>query len=348
MRSAIAIAMALVLAGCGVRLDEPAPAPAADPAPAVTGGCRPFEADGVTRVSGRISAVDLANGSTLLVAGAARVDGKDVDNVGFVVAGGAGALDCYAGATRLPDAVVGPSASGPLVEALAPVVADGERWLFYAASRWDASADFGIAKVGYGVARWDDAAKQFVPGADLLWTADRPSFGSAAVVEGGRVYVYGCVDTSFSADCYVARAPVDRIDDAGAYEYSSGGTHFTSDIDEAWPVLSASDPVSVVADPAGARWLMLYAPVLGSTVTVRSGLSPAGPWSNAFDVASCDLPDKEAFCTGVTALGAPAGGALRVSYAIATFTAGAAASDPAGYWTRVASVTLPAELPRGK
>ena len=98
--------------------------------------------------------------------------------------------------------------------------------------------------------------------------------------------------------------------------------------------------------PGSGRWLMLYSPPLSSTLRVRSGLAPEGPWSAPIDVATCDLADPDMFCGGVhlhPALGRDAGTVV-VSYAAASLSAGTderRAAEPEKWWPRFAVLALP-------
>jgi hypothetical protein len=109
---------------------------------------------------------------------------------------------------------------------------------------------------------------------------------------------------------------------------------------------SGATAVDVAPLPSIGRWLMAYAGPLGTTIIVRSGLSPQGPWSGPITVARCDLADADMFCTDVRlhpALSVPAG-SIAVSYAIASLSADAAtrqAREPQAWWSRLGVLGLP-------
>lgn len=361
MRRSEIVLLAALAAGCSVRLDH-LPASTSSPtdggAPTVD-GCHLFHSGSGSKpaLAGRVTSVAMPDGRALWIASTLRVDGHDVHAAGAWVAPETPVAGCFAGTAWIggakPRSLLAQSPLGAdmTTDALAPVRAGNDVFLYYALSRPAPDEPFGTHLMGYGVARWDGASESFVSDKSLLWTGDRPDYGVAVAVDGATAYVYGCQSGGFLRDdCFVARAPVDRLDDASAYEYSTGGGHWSAQADDAWPVVTdAGDPVAVMHDAARHRYLMAYVTPLGDTLTVRSGLGADGPWSGPFDVARCTLPDKDAFCGGVALHPELAGripsGSVAVSYAFSTFTAGAAEAAPEAYWSRLSVLALPRELP---
>lgn len=328
----LALLFGVFALGCGIRLDEPTPKQKSKVDVPVVEACRWFEGSG-TRVAGRVSSVLLGDGNRLFIAG--NVAG--VENVSFVVPESATPDDCFANATRIDPAVL------PLGDqVLTSVLVEGVPWVYFA--RFDTSSGNPFPeRAGIGVARWDANTLTFVPSEPLLWTGDRPSFGSGALVDAGYVYVYGCQEGGFlSSDCFIARAPTSAIDDESAYEYYAGGSHFTAAVDDAFQVFEAGDPVAVMAVPGRERFLAAYVTPLGEEVTLRSGLGAFGPWSKPQPSIGCDV-GPDAFCAD-TVLHA-FDGRLFVSYSILTFEAGKAEADPEAFWSRLAPVDVPGTLP---
>jgi hypothetical protein len=123
-----------------------------------------------------------------------------------------------------------------------------------------------------GVATQDQKDGRFRPGPTALWTPDRPPYGTVAVAVATDVDVVGCRNARFlDSDCFMARVPAASLDDESAYAYYVGGGRYSTRIDEAWPMTTGPSSLDVV--PWGDRWLMAYVSPLGSTITVRSGLS---------------------------------------------------------------------------
>jgi hypothetical protein len=332
---------AAVSLGCAVNLDPDPPRARPALAPEALDGCLPLS-DRVDSLEGRLELLELDASRSVLIAASARFDGKAVAS-GFAVDDGpldgcATGLTPVRGRPLLDLAALGGSREG---RPLGGVTADVP-YLFFAA---DSSVDFRTD--GYGVARWDPKAERFIA-VSLLWTGDRPSYGSAAVLDGDFIYVFGGIPARFlAADAYVARAPVDALTEPAAYEYWAGGGSWTPNPDAAMPLVEAGTSPSVVYDTEHARWLMAYTSPLSDEITVRSGLGVTGPWSQPFTLGRCDLPsiDDGAFCGDVTLVPtwAPNGG-IALTQAVASFgrPEGATASD---YWTRLIRVEWPAGLP---
>ncbi len=345
MRAELVLAACLVVLGavpgCAVNLDpDPPRAGVPDDAPTLD-GCLPLT-DRVESLAGRLELMQLVDGSPLAIAASARFDGKDVTS-GFTL-GDSGAGDCLTGLTPLPARpLLDISSLGKSLVArpLGGVTTDAA-YLYFAAEN-----GLDLQTLGYGVARFEPDEQRFV-GVRLLWTSDRPSYGSAAVVDGDFVYVFGGLAARFlAADAYVARAPLAGLTEPAAYEYWSGGGAFSPNADEAMPLVEAGTSPSVAYDVEHARWLMAYATPLGTELTVRSGLGVTGPWSLPVTLGGCDLPsvDDGAFCGDLTLVPLLAArGEIALTQAVGSFgrPEGATASD---YWTRLVKAAWPAGLP---
>lgn len=221
-------------------------------------------------------------------------------------------------------------------------------WLYFQDSAADPTAPFGVRTDGYGVALRQGGAARFEPSAQLLWTADRPTFGQAAILHQGKIYVFGCSGYGFlQAHCSVARVEEARAADESAYEYYVGAGRFTGGADNAWPLVEAGTSMAVYLDGARQRWVMVYTHPLGQVLYARTGLSPSGPWSAEHAWARCQLPaeDPEAFCADAavhTPFHWSAGGEPAVTYAVRSLVPRA---PPEAYITRLMRVALPEGLP---
>ena len=299
---------------------------AAAPLP-VLAGCRPLQGL-VQGLSGGLRSVPQSAG-LLVIADDAQIGHANVPSLQVLAPSSSSASDCLASA-----AFVGGVPSSALPASLAPLAAvslGGAVTLYV-----NRPSGFGVAALG--------ASSVPVP----LWTSDRPAFGTAAVIDDGNVYAYGCLGARFlDGDCFLARAPASSIASIGAYQYYVGSERWSPRVEDAWPMTSGATAVDVAPLPSLGRWLMAYAGPLGTTIIVRSGLSPQGPWSGPIEVAQCNLADGDMFCSDVRlhpALAAPAG-SIALSYAIASLASDAAArqaQDPAAWWTRLGVLTLPA------
>ena len=336
---ALGLLSALALAGCetelpGGDLSEPATQPeAAAPLPVVP-GCMPFRSlPGVSALNGAVRSLVLPDGSALLVVDDATAATVDVPSLALTLPAGAGIDDCLASASV---AFGGPTSAfdPPSLSPLSGVVAAGTTVFYYA----DGSGSIGVAAQG--------GDGRFRPTAMQLWTSDRPPYGTAAVVDGEDIDVLGCVGARFlDTDCFAAQAAASSVADESAYQYYVGGGRFSPRVDDAWPVTTG--PTSFDLVPVGDRWVLIYVTPLGSTITVRSGLTPFGPWSAPIDVAACDLADPDMFCGGIhlhPEVTSPPGTVV-LSYAPVTLSSDAAArriADPDKWWPRFVALELPA------
>lgn len=334
------IALALVAAGCAVDLDDPAAAGPVVPEPDLVQlrGC-PALLHAADAVEGRLERVQLPSGQTLFVAASLTHSG---------VTASATVLATDPNPCAESDAVV---AAQPAIDAdslgegvnarpQALLATDQSALAFFSAERVDPA--YGFVTVGRGLARWDASSSRFVEPM-LLWTGDRPSFGSGAVLHGGKVYAFGSKQARFlSADIYVARADLDRVTEVGAWEYDNGGGNWTASVDHAWPMVEGGDPVGVQWNSGLQRWMLVYAEPLGDRLLLRTGLGPSGPWSAATVLGRCDLPDglPGLFCSDVALNRDDTLDRFVISHGIATFDRppGATVLE---FWTRWLEVDVP-------
>ena len=361
MRSELLL-VALCVSGCALDLrDAAAPASPPPPSVAVAPGCALArdEGAGLLGVLGEVRTLAMGDGQILWLLETLRTR---------VPAGGEAtwrdvALPTPATPTAgtCPSPEPGAGDPVPLFDAasfgpgqsaqpLAPLRIGATTWLYFARDVADPAAPYGIRRLGYGIARADGALPPFHAVGTALWTGDRPSFGVAAVQQDELVYVYGCKNAGFlNADCYVARVGDQSPDDASAYAYSSGGGHWSSDLEHATPIFHGGGTLGVQFEAGRQRYVAAYVTPLGNRISVRSGLSPSGPWSEAREVAGCALPagDRGSFCGGVALhpeLGGLAPGTLAVTYAIQTFQRPAGLGDD-DYASRLVQIVLPTDLP---
>jgi len=339
MRVEPSLALCGLLLGCAVNIgqNDDGPSKPSSDVPALH-GCLPL-ADRAAAVTGRISELSLPDQSTLVLADSANVDGV-VSSVGF-----ANALpDCLSASTPLSARpIVDLSALGVASVALPLAAVSGsETFLYFSAQHSD-----GFASDGIGVARWN-AENQRFDALALLWTADRPSYGSAAARVGDWVYVLGGLPARFlSADIYLARVPSAAIAEPSAYEYWQGGGNFGPDADSALPLVEGGSAPSLAFSAARERFILLYATPFAQEITVRSGLSVSGPWSAPYVLGQCDLPssDPSAFCGDLTLFPELSSDTeIAFTQGVASF-ARPAASTAQDSWTRLVRAPWPENLP---
>lgn len=349
-RSILGVAL-VAASGCsvpiGVDRSIPDAGAATGPVVAIAPNCLLFggpSASPTPQIDSPIS-VALPSGASVWLYGAAGA----YEQLDF--AAGATLGSCVEGARAIGATAAFEPASLPaheLFTMLSATTTSAGSSLFYEALTPDSTAAFGVRSLGRGVAILDDKTGQFVVGGAPLWTSDRPSYGVASVVVDDELYAFGCLDDGFlSADCYVARAPAAAVGDPAQYEYAIGGGRWSSNVEDAWPVVrDAGAQIDVAWIASLDRFVMVYATPLGTTLHVRSGLAPDGPWSEDYEIAACDLADSDLFCASIHAHPelTASDGALPVTYAIDSLSddfAARTAADPAKYWPRLARLQLP-------
>ena len=333
--------MLAVLAGCSVNIASESDAPPAPASVPTLSGCLPL-ADAVSALTGGVLVLDVPDQRTLVIASSATVGGK----VGSAAFSGAAGSCLTHGSVLSAQPLIDCSKLGSALQCR-PLgsVSTGPRdvFLFFSADHSD-----GLATDGVGIAHWDASAGRFSADS-LLWTSDRPDYGSAAALVGDSVYVFGALGARFlAADVYFARVPKAQLAVPSAYEYWQGGGSFGADPDSARPVVEGGLSPSVAWAEAQQRWLMLYATPLADSVTVRTGLGITGPWSAPHTLGQCDLPasDPSSFCADLALTPSLASGdEIAFTQGVGSFARPARATDE-DFWTRLVRTPWPNELPR--
>ena len=352
MRIEKVMVLAVVGLGCAIRLDSNPPDAPDGGQPAPLSSCTPL-AGVAASVTGRLVWVRLPDGRELVVAGDATVAGER-NSYGFVSPSPAAASSfdaCLATLTPLPNHPIvdlTALAPGDRVAPLSAITTATDTYLFFSAVHAD-----GLAADGVGVARWDAAASRFTAPV-FLWTADRPSYGSGAALDGAFVYLFGGQGGEFlSADMFVARVAVEQIAVPGAYQYWGGGGTWVTDPDRSVPFAEGGTAPSVAWDVLRGRWLLAYTTPLATEISVRAGLGPSGPWSLPVTLGRCALPaeDPGAFCGDVVLYPSlpPAGAAaegdeILLVQGAGSFDRPAGVSDDA-YAFRLVHAAWPSSLP---
>ncbi len=174
------------------------------------------------------------------------------------------------------------------------VLDDGSIVFYMVKVRRDSPFAWHVSSVGLGrvAAGSTDGART----AETIWDAnsgfgDRLAGARSPVRDGADVIVY--LRTERGAN-YVARAPIDRLADVGAYTYWDG-TRWQPRPQAAQPIwaapegaegLPADNGVSVTFDDASGKWLAMYNGQL-ATVAVRTAEHPWGPWSEPVTWLDC-------------------------------------------------------------
>ncbi|AKF07324.1 hypothetical protein DB32_004473 [Sandaracinus amylolyticus] len=212
---------------------------------------------------------------------------------------------------------------------------------------FDPDAGFGVRALGVGLAR-REGERFVVP--DWLFDPDTEDFGDAAIVFEDHLYAYGCPGPPewLEEDCFVARAPLDAVDDRDAWQVL--GERGWGEGAPRRVFGSGPHRGPVVRDPRGPGLLHVYAIGFGERLEIQRADRPEGPWSAPRPLIDCELPegDPEAYCAGpgihVELFDPLRPDALVVSYSIGTLAPDGPerrARDPRAYHARVVRASRP-------
>ena len=178
------------------------------------------------------------------------------------------------------------------------VVWDGARdraLVFYRKTRTPVVSGGDPTRVGTSLAIWgrpDQPATRPVvrPGAaepTLLFDADEPPWGSAALAIGPWLYAYACVPAKpFGMPCRLARVPLERALDRTTWRFYARGS-WTSDWHAATPVVDGFDQMSVERNDYLGKDVAVITRLWSSVISLRTADRPEGPWS---EVALLEVP----------------------------------------------------------
>ncbi len=339
---------------CAVPLDhefDDNGAPTIMAQPPVVQSCEPLHGTpGLASLIGDLRSVPVTRGSALWIADqGVDTDGNVRAPAAFLVSG-AGSADCNSLSASWLATAVKPSPQLPegLILPLDVTETTSGQVLSYQLFTPDAGDPLALRTLGFGVGLQTDETQPFATTAVLLWSADRPSFGSSLLRSADALLLFGCRSAEYLAsDCFLGRVQQASVTLAAAYEYWAGD-HWSGNVDDAAPVVKGvASTIAVRPDATNPkRLIMTYVTPLGSTLVARSALAPEGPWSEPVVLASCDFGSAgpEAFCSGGQQhpeLAPP--GSLALSYDAHWFTDGGASIGNA--WPRLALVAVPADLP---
>jgi len=137
----------------------------------------------------------------------------------------------------------------------------------------------------------------------IPWGHAKRLFGSSVLLREGYCYVYGSVDTTTEGwmrkHMILARAPVDRLDDFGAWRFFADGA-WIADAEQAEPICEdVAGEFSVSYQPAVGRYVLVYTEGgLSENIALRFSPRPQGPWGPAVRVYRCPEAgwDAKIFC----------------------------------------------------
>lgn len=180
----------------------------------------------------------------------------------------------------------------------------GARWAVWPGSPvWDAPrnralifygliyaepGDFNFHGEGQAVAVWNDYAALpqrpvITPGAahpQLLFQKGEPPWGTAALIDHGQLYAFGCDSDSngLSPPCYLARVDPAQVLDRSAWRFWDGSS-FTAEGKTA--VFTGAPSMRVAYSAHLGLWAAIYCEPLSNRVVIRTASELSGPWSSA-------------------------------------------------------------------
>ncbi|QNI30648.1 DUF4185 domain-containing protein [Alloacidobacterium dinghuense] len=152
--------------------------------------------------------------------------------------------------------------------------------------------NFNFQAVGNSVATWQSLEDQpqrptinppVVAGhPDLLFNEHEPSFGSAALICRGTLYIYGCGIPTSGSDkgCRLGKVNPANVLDRSTWSYYAGNGHWSSQAGHAVSVFAGDNILSVAWNSYLQRYLAVYSAPLSQNVMMRTAPNPEGPWSD--------------------------------------------------------------------
>jgi hypothetical protein len=150
---------------------------------------------------------------------------------------------------------------------------------------------FNFQAVGYSVASWQNLSTQpqrpnisppvVTAHPDLLFNQNEPAFGTASLISGGVLYVYGCgiFTSSFDEGCRLGKVAPENVLSRSAWSYYAGNGNWSSNIGDAISTFSAASIVSVAWNNYLQLYLAVYSEPFSQDVMLRTAPAPEGPWS---------------------------------------------------------------------
>lgn len=201
---------------------------------------------------------------------------------------------------------------------------EAERALLVYTKIYGEPGEWNFHGVGTGIAVWtgldDPVVRPVIDSAaehpTLLW-GDDGGLASAAVVDGGMLYLFGCHGSD--KHCKLGRSPLADVHNPAAWRYFAGGDSWTANASDAVGLFSAMDMTTVHWNDYLQAWIAFYSPPFENRIMMRTAPALTGPWSAPMHVvdtlAPGDNPDGSAYSGLGHAELARAGGRIEyVSY----------------------------------
>ncbi|MFY9531176.1 MAG: DUF4185 domain-containing protein [Candidatus Acidiferrales bacterium] len=171
------------------------------------------------------------------------------------------------------------------------IIADpsGNRALIFYNLISAAPGNFNFHELGNSVAIWLNFADQpqrptinppvVADHPDLLFSANEPNFGSAALMKQGTLYVYGCGSVGLGKECKLGRVNPANVLDRNAWTFFAGNGDWSTQVGDAVSVFGGDDILNVSWNQFLQRYVAVYSQPLSENVMLRTSPNPEGPWS---------------------------------------------------------------------
>jgi hypothetical protein len=162
---------------------------------------------------------------------------------------------------------------------------------------------FNFYHVGHSIAIWKNYSSpaerpifEYVEGYPTLFFSEgEDGFGSAAMLLGKMVYVYGCEleEGGLVKPCHLGRVPIASILDRSAWSFYDGTGNWSPQVSQAVNIFDGNDMMSVFHDSYIDRYVAIYSQPMDTRVMIRTAVNPEGPWSNPMELFTALAPDND-------------------------------------------------------
>ena len=116
---------------------------------------------------------------------------------------------------------------------------------------------------------------------DLMFNENEPNFGTASLINGGTLYIYGCGTPTNGDDkgCRLAKVDPANAQNPSSWMFYAGNETWSSQLADAVSVFDGSSIVSVAWNSFLEQYVAVYSPPFSQSVNMRTAPNPEGPWS---------------------------------------------------------------------
>jgi hypothetical protein len=151
--------------------------------------------------------------------------------------------------------------------------------IFYSNMHIGPKDEWDFRSVSGSVATWIDPKAPAVRVEPPLFTDEEPDWGSAALLVGDDIYVYACDFNGSEKPCLLARVPFHLATNRSAYRFWAGDGVWSKDWQKAIPLFAGGSSFSIHFNAYLDRYVAFYMAGLASEISMRTAVSPQGPWS---------------------------------------------------------------------